>query len=152
LTAPVQAEYARRAKADEPSGSPALAFFNADEPIVPPRAPSFAGFDEACVSAPWAGRGPASAREPALDPGGFILWTSKRVPNEKLEAKMGLLDKLLGRGKKAAGDLMGDASMRREGAAQEREGAAEDRAAQHEEMAQEQRNQAAEAHTERENT
>ncbi len=65
---------------------------------------------------------------------------------------MGLLDKLLGRDKKAAGDLMGDASMRREGAAQEREGAAQERASQHEEMAQEQRNQAAEAHTERENT
>jgi uncharacterized protein YjbJ (UPF0337 family) len=65
---------------------------------------------------------------------------------------MGLLDKLLGRGKKAAGDLAGDSSLRREGAAQEREGAAEDRAAQHEEMAQEQRNQAAQAHTDRENT
>jgi uncharacterized protein YjbJ (UPF0337 family) len=65
---------------------------------------------------------------------------------------MGLLDKILGRGKKAAGDVMGDASMRREGAAQERESAAEDRAAQHEEMAQEQRQQAAEAHTERENS
>ena len=35
---------------------------------------------------------------------------------------MGLLDKILGRGKKAAGDVTGDASMRREGAAQEREG------------------------------
>lgn len=65
---------------------------------------------------------------------------------------MGLLDKLLGRGKKAAGDLTGDSSMRREGAAQEREGAAKERAGQHEEMAQEQRNQAAQAHTERENT
>lgn len=65
---------------------------------------------------------------------------------------MGLLDKILGRGKKAAGDVTGDASLRREGAAQEREGAAEDRAAQHEQMAQEQRNQAAQAHTERENT
>jgi uncharacterized protein YjbJ (UPF0337 family) len=65
---------------------------------------------------------------------------------------MGLLDKLLGRGKKAAGDLMGNASMRREGAAQEREGAAEERASRHDEMAQEQRNQAAEAHAERENT
>jgi uncharacterized protein YjbJ (UPF0337 family) len=65
---------------------------------------------------------------------------------------MELLDKLLGRGKKAAGDVMGDASMRREGAAQEREAAAEDRAEQHEQMAQEQRQQAAEAHTERENT
>ena len=65
---------------------------------------------------------------------------------------MGLLDKILGRGKKAAGDMMGDSSMRHEGAAQERESAAEDRAAQHEEMAQEQRQQAAEAHVERENT
>jgi uncharacterized protein YjbJ (UPF0337 family) len=65
---------------------------------------------------------------------------------------MGLLDKILGRGKKAVGDVMGDASMRREGAAQEREGAAQDRADQHEEMAQEQRQQAAEAHTERENS
>src|ERR671914_2799127 len=66
--------------------------------------------------------------------------------------QMGLLDKLLGRGKKAAGDLTGDASMRREGAAQERQGAAEERASTHEEMAQEQRNQAAEARAERENT
>jgi len=65
---------------------------------------------------------------------------------------MGLLDKILGRGKKAAGDVTGDSSMRREGAAQEREGAAEDRAAEHEDMAQEQRDQAAEAHAERENT
>jgi len=62
------------------------------------------------------------------------------------------MDKLLGRSKQAAGDLAGDDSLRREGAAQEREGAAEDRAAQHEEMAQEQRNQAAQAHAERENT
>ena len=45
---------------------------------------------------------------------------------------MGLLDKLLGRSKKAAGDVTGDSSLRREGAAQERAGAAEDRASQHE--------------------
>jgi uncharacterized protein YjbJ (UPF0337 family) len=64
---------------------------------------------------------------------------------------MGLLDKILGRSKKAAGDVMGDSSMRREGAAQEREGAAEDRAAKHEELATEQRQQAAEAHVDREN-
>ena len=64
---------------------------------------------------------------------------------------MGLLDKILGRSKKAAGDVMGDSSMHQEGAAQEREGAAEDRAAKHEEMAAEQRQQAAEAHVDREN-
>jgi uncharacterized protein YjbJ (UPF0337 family) len=63
---------------------------------------------------------------------------------------MGLLDKLLGRGKKAAGDVMGDSSLRREGMHQEREGMAKDRAAQHEEMAQENREQAAQERTERE--
>jgi uncharacterized protein YjbJ (UPF0337 family) len=63
---------------------------------------------------------------------------------------MGFLNKLLGRGKKAAGDLAGDSSLRREGAAQERAGAAEDRASQHEDLAQEQRNQAAEARAEQE--
>ncbi len=63
---------------------------------------------------------------------------------------MGLLDKLLGRGKKAAGDLAGDSSLRREGAAQERAANAEDRAAQHEQMAQEQRDQAAQARAEQE--
>jgi uncharacterized protein YjbJ (UPF0337 family) len=89
-----------------------------------------------------------------VDPPGFDgYWELEARSQPELEGlEMGLLDKLLGRGKKAAGDLMGDASMRREGAAQEREGAAEDRASQHEEMAQEQRNQAAEAHAKRENT
>src|SRR6266496_1806925 len=81
-----------------------------------------------------------------------ILGARRAGPQRRAGGEMGLLDKLLGRGKKAAGDVMGDASMRREGAAQEREGAAEDRATQHEEMAQEQRQQAAEAHVERENT
>jgi uncharacterized protein YjbJ (UPF0337 family) len=65
---------------------------------------------------------------------------------------MGLLDKILGRGKKAAGDVTGDSSLRREGAAQEREAAAEDRAATHDELAAEQRQQAAEARVERENS
>src|SRR5215218_6313296 len=87
-----------------------------------------------------------------------FLWSGRylilraRARSRQREETMGLLDKILGRGKKAAGDAMGDESMRREGAAQEREGAAEDRAAQHDQMAQEQRNQAAEAHAERENT
>jgi uncharacterized protein YjbJ (UPF0337 family) len=60
---------------------------------------------------------------------------------------MGLLDKLLGRGKKPAGDMMGDASMRHEGAAQEHEAAAGG-ADQHDQMAQD---QAPESHTEHEN-
>jgi uncharacterized protein YjbJ (UPF0337 family) len=65
---------------------------------------------------------------------------------------MGLLDKILGRNKKAAGDVMGDDSMRREGAAQEHEGAAGDGADKHEELAAEQGQQAAEAPVDRENT
>ena len=63
---------------------------------------------------------------------------------------MGFLDKLLGRGKKATGDMAGDASLRNEGMHQEKEGMAEDRAATMEEGAQEAREDAAEHRTERE--
>jgi uncharacterized protein YjbJ (UPF0337 family) len=62
---------------------------------------------------------------------------------------MGFLDKLLGRGKKAAGDLAGDSSMRREGMHQEQEGMAEDRAASAEDVAQAERERAAEHRAER---
>jgi uncharacterized protein YjbJ (UPF0337 family) len=63
---------------------------------------------------------------------------------------MGLLDKILGRGKKAAGDMAGDDSLRSEGMHQEKEGMAEDRAAAAEGHAQEAREEAAEHHVERE--
>jgi len=63
---------------------------------------------------------------------------------------MGLLDKLLGRGKQAAGDLTGDSSMRAEGVHQEAEGAAKDRAASFEEKAQEERDRAADHAAQRE--
>jgi uncharacterized protein YjbJ (UPF0337 family) len=63
---------------------------------------------------------------------------------------MGFLDKLLGRGKQAAGDVTGDAEMRREGVHQEREGRAEERAESFEDKAQEAREQAAEHRVERE--
>ena len=63
---------------------------------------------------------------------------------------MGFLDKLLGRGKQAAGDVTGDSSMRTEGMHQEQEGVAEARAAEAEQMAQEERERAAEHRTERE--
>jgi uncharacterized protein YjbJ (UPF0337 family) len=63
---------------------------------------------------------------------------------------MGFLDKLLGRGKKAAGDVMGDSSMRREGVDQEQEGLAEERAEQHEEKAQAARTEAAARRAKRE--
>src|SRR3954466_9582264 len=53
--------------------------------------------------------------------------------------KMGFLDKLLGRGKKAAGDLTGDSSMRSDGMHQEQEGMASDRAESAAQMAQEER-------------
>jgi uncharacterized protein YjbJ (UPF0337 family) len=62
---------------------------------------------------------------------------------------MSFLDKLLGRGKKAAGDLTGDSSMRREGMHQEQEGMAKERADRAEQMAQEERQRAAEHAAER---
>jgi uncharacterized protein YjbJ (UPF0337 family) len=65
---------------------------------------------------------------------------------------MGLLDKLLGRSKKAAGDVMGDSSLRREGMHQEQEGMAEERAASHEEAAAEERTEAAEQKAKRKTT
>jgi uncharacterized protein YjbJ (UPF0337 family) len=39
---------------------------------------------------------------------------------------MGIMDKITGRAKKAAGDLADDASLRREGAQEERKGEAKD--------------------------
>ena len=56
---------------------------------------------------------------------------------------MGLLDRLLGRTKQAAGDVLGDSTLRNEGVHQERAGDAEDRAQLHEDMAQEARTEAA---------
>jgi uncharacterized protein YjbJ (UPF0337 family) len=63
---------------------------------------------------------------------------------------MGLLDRLLGRGKKAAGDLTDDPQLRREGAAQEAEGMAESTAEAAEETAAEARERAEEYRAERE--
>lgn len=63
---------------------------------------------------------------------------------------MGLLDKILGRGKQAAGDVMGDSSLRREGMHQEQEGRAEERAERAEELASAERERAAEHRVERE--
>jgi uncharacterized protein YjbJ (UPF0337 family) len=65
---------------------------------------------------------------------------------------MGLLDKLLGRGKQAAGDVIDDPDLRREGVHQEAEGAAEDRASAAEAEAQAERERAAEHRVERETT
>lgn len=65
---------------------------------------------------------------------------------------MSWLDKLMGRGKKAAGDLTGDSSMRREGMHQEQEGKASERADSAEDMAQKERERAAEHHAERTDT
>ena len=64
---------------------------------------------------------------------------------------MGFLDKLLGRGKKATGDMTGDDSMRREGMHQEKEGMAEERASAAEDKAMEAREDAAEHRAERDN-
>ena len=64
---------------------------------------------------------------------------------------MGFMDKLLGRGKKAAGDMTGDSSMRDEGMHQEQQGMAEERADSAEQMAQAEREKAAEHKAERDN-
>jgi uncharacterized protein YjbJ (UPF0337 family) len=48
-----------------------------------------------------------------------------------------ILDKLTGRAKKAAGDLTGDPSLRREGRQEERKGEAKDELLRHEERAEE---------------
>jgi uncharacterized protein YjbJ (UPF0337 family) len=48
---------------------------------------------------------------------------------------MGLLDKITGRAKKAAGDLADDASLRREGRQEERKGEAKDELSQAQERA-----------------
>jgi uncharacterized protein YjbJ (UPF0337 family) len=62
---------------------------------------------------------------------------------------MSWLDKLLGRGKQAAGDVTGDSSMKHEGMHQEQEGMASERAEQAEDAAQQERERAAEHHAER---
>jgi uncharacterized protein YjbJ (UPF0337 family) len=62
---------------------------------------------------------------------------------------MSFLDKLLGRGKQAAGDMTSDPSLKREGMHQEKEGMAEDRASMHEDQAQSAREDAAEHRVER---
>jgi uncharacterized protein YjbJ (UPF0337 family) len=59
------------------------------------------------------------------------------------------LDKLLGRGKKAAGDVAGDESLSKEGVHQEQEGMAEDRADAAEDRAQAAREEAAEHRAQR---
>ena len=64
---------------------------------------------------------------------------------------MSWLDRLMGRGKKKAGDMTGDSSMKREGMHQEQVGMASERAESAEQMAQEERERAAEHHTQREN-
>ena len=65
---------------------------------------------------------------------------------------MGFLDKLLGRGKKAAGDMMNKPEMRREGMHQEMEGEAESRAESAEDRAAMERERAAEHRIERSDT
>jgi uncharacterized protein YjbJ (UPF0337 family) len=57
---------------------------------------------------------------------------------------MSWLDKLLGRGKKAAGDMTGDSSMKSEGMHQEQAAMASERADSAEQMAQDERERAAE--------
>ena len=65
---------------------------------------------------------------------------------------MSWLDKLMGRDKKAAGDLTGDSSMKNEGMHQEQEGMASERAESAEDVAQKEPERTAEHHAERTDT
>ncbi len=65
---------------------------------------------------------------------------------------MSFLDKILGRTKKAAGDMKGDSSMTRDGMHQEQQGMASERADDAEEMAKQERERAAEHRAERKDT
>ena len=65
---------------------------------------------------------------------------------------MSFWDKLMGRGKKAAGDVADDESLRSEGSHQQAEGMAQDRAESSDETAQAAREEAAEHHAERDAT
>lgn len=56
---------------------------------------------------------------------------------------MGIMDKITGRAKQAAGDLSGDASTKREGAREERKGEVKEEAAEQEEQASQKRAEAA---------
>ncbi len=56
---------------------------------------------------------------------------------------MGLMDKISGRGKKAAGDVTDDASLRQQGRKEERKGEAKEEAARAEEHADEKSREAA---------
>src|SRR5918911_3628384 len=78
--------------------------------------------------------------------GRSVAWFPRSAPAEDVREEdwMGWLDKLLGRTKKAAGDVTGDSSLRREGEHQEQAAAATDRAESYESMAQEERTEAAE--------
>jgi uncharacterized protein YjbJ (UPF0337 family) len=52
----------------------------------------------------------------------LALWGNRKpVPDEKGSA-MGIIDKITGRAKKAAGDIADDASLRRQGKREERKG------------------------------
>jgi uncharacterized protein YjbJ (UPF0337 family) len=64
---------------------------------------------------------------------------------------MGWLDKLMGRGKKAAGEATDRPAMREEGRHQEAAGAADDSASQHEDMARDERQREATERAESEN-
>lgn len=55
---------------------------------------------------------------------------------------MGIMDKITGRAKKAAGDVTNDASLRQQGRKEEQKGDAKERQAQSEERAQEEKQRA----------
>ena len=60
-----------------------------------------------------------------------------RAFTRRKELNLGLMDKIMGRTKQAAGDITGDASLRREGRQEERKGKEKDELARAQEKAEE---------------
>ena len=74
----------------------------------------------ACRGAEWVLELPATTSSPCVPAGNL------RMPLKGEEQEMSIFDKLTGRAKKAAGDITGDGSLRREGHKEEKKGEAKE--------------------------
>jgi uncharacterized protein YjbJ (UPF0337 family) len=79
---------------------------------------------------------PETIARPALGVCGPLGWGSDKAANPKeRSSNMGLTDKVSGKVKQAAGDLVGDADLRRQGKQEERKGEAREELARAQQMA-----------------
>jgi uncharacterized protein YjbJ (UPF0337 family) len=66
---------------------------------------------------------------------GALGWVVGSPTDLRREPNMGIIDKVTGKAKQAAGDVTGDPSLRRKGRKEERKGEAKEEMARHEERA-----------------